>query len=363
MRKTLFKWHSMAALVAMLPLLIVSITGAILVFKVEIDTWLMPENMTVNQTVPASDRLAIDTLIATVEQTYPDYVVTGWELFDDGARTDAAYLMKRGTHDWFKVYLNQYSGEVLSEPVTMQHYLTDWLLQLHYAFLLDANGMFVGAVISLLLLFLGISGIVLYRRFWAQFLQFRWRSAMRIWLSDVHKFIGIISSPVLIILAFTGAYWNILMVAHEIDDHVINEPYQIEAPLYDANTLSVQNILNRSRSDLSGFQGTYLLIPFEPDLEFMIFGFVPDSGILASEYSSVLTYAKTDGALLDVLDIREASIGEVIDDSFRKLHFGYFGGMFTKILWAVLGLSPVWLALTGFYMFGIRTRKIAKTSE
>jgi uncharacterized iron-regulated membrane protein len=319
----------------MLPLFIVSITGSILVFKVELDTWLRPQHMSVDVS-PDASRVALDQMIASLDTAFPNYGVAGWELFDDKRRSDAAYLVKYNTHDWYKVYLNQYTGEILSEPVGMSHYLTDWLLELHYAFLLDANGMFVGALVSLMLLFLGISGIVLYRHFWTSLFRLRFKHARRIMFSDLHKLIGINSSPVLIILAFTGAYWNILMVAHEIEHHVIDEPVAFTAPLYEPHTVSVQQIVARSQRDLPGFTPTYLLIPSEPELEFMVFGFAPDSGFLQSEYSSVLTYAKSDGALLNILDIREAHLGAVIDDSFRKLHFGYFGGLTTKIIWCVL---------------------------
>ena len=50
-------------------------------------------------------------------------------------------------------------------------------------------------------------------------------------------------------------------------------------------------------------------------------------------------------------DIREVGIGWQVIDSFRKLHFGYFAGLVSKVLWAVIGLSPVWLAGTGFYLW------------
>ena len=361
MRKALFKWHSWAALFAMLPLFVVSITGSILVFKVEIDTWLMPEKMLVS-TDQASARVSIDKMIDSINQTYQDYEVAGWELFDDHSRTDAAYLIKHNTHDWYKLYIDQYSGALLSSPVPMQHYITDWLLELHYAFLLDASGMFVGAIISLLLLFLGISGIILYRHFWRHLLQLRWTQARRILFSDMHKFIGIFSSPVLIILAFTGAYWNLLMVAHELEDHVLTEPYVITAPLYKPETISVQDIVDRSQQDISGFNPTYLLIPFEPELDFMVFGEVPNAGVLASEYSSVLTYNKSTGELSNTVDIRDAGLGHQIDDSFRKLHFGYFGGIVSKIIWSVLGLSPVWLSLTGLYLYLFRRRRWGRAS-
>ena len=65
MRKKLYKWHSLSALIALVPILIVSITGSILVFKVEIDTWLMPNKMTVKVDGTAQ-RLSLDVLIDKV---------------------------------------------------------------------------------------------------------------------------------------------------------------------------------------------------------------------------------------------------------------------------------------------------------
>ena len=44
MRKTLFKIHSWIALIAIIPLIVISITGSVLVFKSEIDGLLMPES-------------------------------------------------------------------------------------------------------------------------------------------------------------------------------------------------------------------------------------------------------------------------------------------------------------------------------
>ena len=102
MRKKLYKWHSVGALIAILPLLIISLTGSILVFKVELDTLLMPDKMQVNNTDPA-ERLSLDVLMAKVKSTYPKYEIGSWELFDDNSRTDTAYLIKQHTTDWSKL--------------------------------------------------------------------------------------------------------------------------------------------------------------------------------------------------------------------------------------------------------------------
>jgi uncharacterized iron-regulated membrane protein len=65
MSKKLFKWHSYTALSTLLPLLIISITGSILVFKVELDSLLRPAHMLVNP-APDAARVSLDSMMSTV---------------------------------------------------------------------------------------------------------------------------------------------------------------------------------------------------------------------------------------------------------------------------------------------------------
>ncbi|MDO6610613.1 PepSY-associated TM helix domain-containing protein [Shewanella sp. 1_MG-2023] len=355
MRKTLFKWHSYGALIAMLPLLIISITGSILVFKVEIDSLLRPAHMVVDAE-STSERVSLDTLMQTTLTANPEYELGGWELFDDKQRSDAAYVIKRGTEDWGKVYINQYSGELLSQPQAMDHYITDWLLELHYSFLLHVKGAWVGFFAALLMLFLGISGIILYRRFWAKIFTMRFNAVRRILFSDIHKFIGILSSPILLIMAFTGGYWNIAGILHEINDHGDGGHVYITAPLHSPD-ISFESLRQQSSQEIPTYQAGYLAMPHEPDRDISFYGAVETSNPLNSEYSSVVKFDKTTGELLSKQDIREAGFLMVFLDSFRKLHFGYFGGLLTRIIWCIVGLMPVFLGFTGLYLFWSRRKQ------
>ena len=353
MRKKLHQWHAYGALFALIPLVIISITGSILVFKVELDTWLMPEKMQVEKD-ETSTRLPLDTLMAKVKSQYPDYEIGSWEIFNT-SRSDTAYLIKHGTTNWYKLYLNQYTGELLSTPVGTSDDLTDWLLDLHFKLLLETNGMFVGAIISIILQFLGISGIVLYRRFWANFFTLRLKQARRILFSDLHKMVGIVSSPIILVLGFTGAYWNIAEVIHEVSEHVIEEPYLIQKTLYNAD-ISIEQKYQDTAKVIEGFEATYMLMPYEPDINITFFGKINTSNPLNSNYASTVTYDKTTGEMIHKVDIREAGVGHVTVDSFRRLHFGHFAGLPSKIIWCVVGLSPVILAFTGVYLFWYRRR-------
>ncbi len=354
MRKKLFKWHSVSALFALIPLMVIAITGSILVFKVEIDTWLMPEHMQVevanNQT-----RLNLNKLINKVKSEHPNFLMGSWELFDNKTRADTAYVINKHTGHWYKLYLNQYTGELLSQPVTLTHDITDWLLSLHYTFLLDFTGTVLGSIFAIILLFLGISGIILHRQFWKKLFTLRFGAAKRVFYSDVHKLFGIISSPILLVLAITGGYYNIAAVIHEVTEHIEAHP-KLTKPLYSEH-LDFQQLLNQTKQDIKGYQATYFTFPFEPDLHISFYGEVPTGNPLTSEYASILTYDRQTGEKLSSYDIRSASDINVVIDTFRKLHFGYFAGMPSKIIWSFLGLTPLWLSLTGFYFYLFRKKR------
>ncbi|MCJ8294480.1 MAG: PepSY domain-containing protein [Colwellia sp.] len=355
MKKKLHQWHSYGALIAMFPLLLISITGSILVFKVELDTLLMPEKMAVAEASPTT-RLSLDTLMSKVKAYYPNHEIGSWEIFTDNHRTDTAYIIAHHTNEWSKLYLNQYTGELLSTPVGLSDNLTDWLLDLHFKLLLDANGIFLGAIVSILLLFLGISGMVLYRRFWRYFFTLRVKAASRIFFSDIHKMIGIASSPVIIILAFTGAYWNITEVIHEVEEHVIKTPHILTKALHNKD-ISLQALYESNAKTIADFEATYLLMPYDPEMNITFYGKINTSNPLNSNYASSIHYDKNSAEVVSSQDVRNASVVHVTVDSFRKLHFGHFAGLASKLVWCLLGLSPVILALTGLYLFWHRRRK------
>lgn len=353
MRKSLFKWHSYLALFAMLPVLVVSITGSILVFKVEIDSLLRPHHMVVNAN-ETSSRVSLDDLMTTITTTYPEHALGGWELFDNKSRSDTAYVIKKGTEDWFKIYIDQYSGELLSEPKHMEHYITDWLLELHYAFLLHFNGTIIGVFIGLIMLFLGISGFILYRGFWRKVFTLRLKAARRILFSDIHKMVGIIASPVFILISFTGVYWNLSIILHEVLEHGFEEEHVYIIQPYHAASISFETLRQDTANQISSYQPYYLTIPNEPEMQITFFGKVDTANPFISEYASMVTYSRDTGKLDTTYDIRDASIWAVLDNSTRKLHFGYFAGIWSKVIWCIIGLSPVLLAVTGLLMYLLR---------
>ncbi|MBB1397894.1 PepSY domain-containing protein [Pseudoalteromonas sp. SG44-8] len=354
MRKTLFKIHSWIALCALVPLIVISITGSVLVFKSEIDGLLMPDSHFVVDS--HAERKPIDKLIAVAEHEFPSYIVGSWEIFNDDT-ADRVYLIERGTDTWYKFHINQYSGEILSQPVSTSHYFTDWFLELHYTFLLNdlktlpgQTGTVLGFFFAIFLFILGVTGLIIYRKFWQRLFSVRFKATLQIVLSDIHKMTGVLGSPIILILAITGGYFNWAVWYHEVVEHAEEQHFILTKNLH-SDTINFQAILDDSKKQIPTFNGTFLVMPLEPDENITLFGEVDNNNPLASEYANTVTYDKQTGEHIANWDIREVGIGWQVIDSFRKLHFGYFAGLLSKILWCVIGLSPVWLAGTGFYLW------------
>ncbi|WJG10119.1 PepSY-associated TM helix domain-containing protein [Aliiglaciecola sp. LCG003] len=361
MRKQLFKIHSYLGLFSLLPFLVICLTGSLLVFKQEIDVWLMPEKASI---IDASgSRQDMDTLLAVINQTLPDYELGSWELFDDHHEADRIFVIKRGTDKWYKAHLDPYAGKVLSQPVETTHYITDWLLSLHYTLLLndidglnEHLGLLFTSLFAIFLTLLGISGLIIYRKFWQRFLTLRWDKKMMVFFSDLHKMVGVTASPVLLILGITGGYFNISMFVMEELEHAEGAEHHImQQRLYNDN-LSLQALLEDSSKRLEGFRATYLLMPYEPGLPFTFFGRVPTNPLL-SNYASTVSYDAQQGSHTVSYDIREQGLGTQTIDSFRRLHFGNFGGLLIKTLWCLMGLMPIVLGGTGFYLWFHRHSK------
>ena len=353
MSKKLFKLHSALALAALVPLLIICLTGSLLVFKSEIDGWLMPDKTVLNGASGA--RQPLDQLTAAIHRQLPGYEIGTWELFDDHQSADAVYLIKHGTFDWFKVFLDPYNGAVLSEPVPLTHYLTDWLVELHYTFLLGPGGIVVGFVGALVLLFLGISGLILYRGFWRRLFTLRWRAKITVVFSDLHKFTGVVASPVLLILGITGGYWNLAEFLHEAEE-MQAAPFVMTQRMY-SDQLSLDELSARAVERVHGLAPTYLVLAYEPDKAIIFYGRVPSGNPLLSNYASGVSFDPLTGAETLTWDIRELGFGAKLLDSFRHLHFGTFAGLPIRILWCAVGLAPLLLSFTGVYLWFNRRQK------
>jgi len=355
MRRTLFKVHTWMALATCIPLLIVCLTGSVLMFKHEIDSLIMPDKVRVDGALHA--RLSLDTLRSNIAAIYPKHEQVGWVLFLDPGRADLVYVIPHGSSERKYLLLNQYSGEILAPPVAFDEYLTDWLLELHFTFLLGDLGLLASTLVALMFFVLGITGLILYRQFWVQFFTLRWNKSMRVYFSDIHKMVGVIGAPIFILLAVTGGYWNVLHLTHEVQEALAGVEHHVVTGPMMGPTISLDTLHAQSEQQLPGFVATYLSLPFEPDGDVYIYGEVPQGNPLLSQYASHIRFDAQYGHYVEAEDVRSEGFLHKLDDSVRRLHFGNFAGVWSRSFWCFIGLLPLLLSITGIYLWAKRRRK------
>lgn len=371
MRKTLHKWHGWLGIIFMIPFLLICLTGSILVFKTEIDSVLLPDVATLAPS--EAPRLPYDTLKNRVNEQLPGYEIGSWEIFPAGHdEADRVFVIKEGTDIWHKVHLNPYTGDLQSQPTEPSHYLTDWLVELHYTLLLndiewlefsfatEHLGLLIGLTLGLFLLFMGVSGLIMYRRFWARFFTLRWNQRMLVVFSDLHKMAGTFASPVLLVLGITGVYYNGLIFYEEWTEHGGGQEHHIMTERLYSDEVNIDTLVADSRERIEGFKPTYLLFPFEPELPFTVFGRAPTANPLLSNYGSVSNYDAFSGDYLSTYNLNEQGLGMKTLDAFRRLHFGTWGGLAVKIWYSFVGVLPLLLAITGTYIWWQRRNKRAR---
>jgi len=350
----------------MVPFLIICLTGSIIVFKKELDAWLLPGVASLALT--QESRLPYNELKDAINQQLPNYEIGSWEIFPAGHdEADRVFVIQKGTNIWQKAHLNPYTGELLSQPTEPGHYLTDWLVELHYTLLLndiegldEHLGVIITSFLALFFVFMGISGLIIYRKFWQRIFTLRWNQRLLVVFSDLHKLVGTLASPIILTLGITGGYYTVIIYLEELIEHGDGQAHHIMAERLYSNEVNLDTLVTESQQYIDNFRPTYLLFPFEPEYPFTVFGRAPTANPLLSNYGSVINFDAQTGAYQSSYNLNEQSVGAKTIDSFRRLHFGSFGGLPIRILWCLVGLMPLLLSITGGYIWWQRRSKRAR---
>jgi len=209
------KWwrlcHRYLALSLGLAFALIGLTGSLSVYREELDTLLNPRLSIGNPTSPA---LSLDKIIASVRAAHPDRhgawtlelprtpdgVITAW--FDNPKESVDAFYAP------LMVSINPYTGAIIDSRFWGQT-LATWLLDMHTQLLLDGFGRDTLAVLGGLLMLSVLSGLYLWWPGWRQLpgaFGLRHDAGLMRLLFDLHKLLGLISSTLLLLLAFTGLH-------------------------------------------------------------------------------------------------------------------------------------------------------------
>ncbi len=353
----LFTIHSWAGVVTGLLLFVVCFSGAVVVFKNEIDRWANPSLAALPR---AQAPLSLDTLLRNVQEAYPRAQVEAIALPDVVTPSHFVYLREPGAGaaqaERFKVAVRSDDGRVAGR---VDSQLGQFLRMLH-VFLFFGPRWIVG-FLGVAMLVLIATGFVIHRKILAELFTLRWGRSLRVVMSDLHKAAGIWGLGFHIVIALTGAWLGLAPVFERAAQSLQARPATlVKAPAGAAAMRSLDELRATAVAAVPGLAPRRLALQRwgRADAQ-VIFGGELD-GHLAS--TARVTLEGATGQVRQVLDPRHASLLTQIDALMEPLHFGDFGGLPLKWLYFFLGLTPAFLSLSGtlIWLDGRRQRAGAR---
>ncbi|MCZ4498156.1 MAG: putative iron-regulated rane protein-like protein [Marmoricola sp.] len=391
-RRFLIVTHRWLSLVLGLALLAITTSGAVLVYKPEIDRWLN------SAAYAASGKPATVTIAdarRTVKTAHPKFEASSvWYEHGVYRVTDyeESYTVDPGT--------GKILGHVGKEPTWIP-----WLDNLHECFLscegepgylgfldnkipltqhaylgfdgekVTIGGMILG-IFALLLLYLSLTGLWLWfpRRGkragkWKKSVSVRWRKGRFARDTDLHNVAGLIAIPLLLLWAVTGmSYefhfvekgWYAVTPGKQVES---GEAVSAEAPKGTPD-ITEDAAIAAARKLHPDFKLVNVDLPAADDptsayTMYFAAGFDPWAESPYPGEVGVYVDRHTGKAVTYYGDPNQSLAQTIYDDFNYPTHSGYFVNGWWKIIWFVIGLAPLLLAVTGVSTWLVRrkTRK------
>jgi uncharacterized iron-regulated membrane protein len=353
-RKLIFDIHLWVGLSVGLLLVLAGLTGSLLVFDEEIDAALNPGLL---QVAPGGERAPLQQVVASVAAAYPEHPVSYIRMPRAPGET---YEVTTAGAAPLEIFVDPYRGTVLGARGTTEGFVNT-LHDLHVHLLSGETGETVMGVVGLLTLLLVVTGAVVWwpgvRRWWEGF-TVRWRANWKRMNFDLHRAGGIWSAMFLAVTAATGAglifHDAFLAAANRITASPESPPPPAVVPRPGEAWLPLDSLLRQADRALPGGEITYVAFPAAPEAPLSVRKYF-DAALHPNGRSFVYLDPWT-GRTLAVERALGAPAGMRALNLLYPLHIGSFGGVAVQVVYALLGLSPLVLFVTGGLMWWNRTQ-------
>ncbi|MDF0518793.1 PepSY domain-containing protein [Bradyrhizobium yuanmingense] len=346
--------HRWSSLICTIFALLLCLTGLPLIFHEELGP-----NPAIDEVAGPGGRASVDRMIAEALAGRPGEVVP--YLFYDRdkpiLKIPTAASMTSAPDTFFYKVFDIRTGKALAADQPNEGFLYI-MLRLHADLFAGTKGMLFLGGMGLLLTLSIVSGMVLYGPF-ARRLRFgeiRKRHSNRLRWLDLHNLLGIITLAWFGIVTLTGVI-NTLAAPIELmwqSNQLLEMAAQNRGKAPDDRKAPVDLVLANVRAAVPGmtvmtlaFPGT----PFSTPTHYAAF-LTGDTPLT----SRILKPAIIDAASGEVVAVRDMPWYATALFVSQPLHFGDYGGLPLKIIWALLDIVTIIILISGLYLWLAKSR-------
>jgi uncharacterized iron-regulated membrane protein len=343
------KWSSLICTVFML---LLCLTGLPLIFGHEIGHLLgdevEPPKMSEN-----TPFASMDDVIASAKSRYPNDVVQ--YVFKEPNESTFWFVSMGKTpldEDSKFLMVDSRTAKILDEPKFDEGFM-HIMLRLHVDLFAGLPGMLFLGLMGFLMVIAVVSGAVLYAPFMRRiaFGEIRKNRTAKLKRLDTHNFLGVVTLVWVFVVGLTGVVnaWSELVVNYWQADQMAEmvAPYKdLPPPTRFASIQTGIDVAKKLEPDLNlafiAFPGT----AFSSQHHYGIF-MNGNSPLTARLYKPVLIDAQT----AELTDSREIPWYMTAFLISQPLHFGDYGGMTLKVIWAILDILTIVVLWTGLMLW------------
>ncbi len=373
LNRKLFAIHSWLGLFLGIFFLLISISGAISVFRFELNSLIYGRKMDY-KLEKNRKRLSYDTIFSIAKKDFPamPYYVCG---FDEVYKNKPAFFSGVDhvepqlftTSMQYRVNnLNPYTGERLLEANSNgKNNIIDWIMGFHYSLAFGEGGELFVVLLDFALLASLITGFIFYRKHIIKVLTFKEKikfSNWRLATSGLHRVVGVWALLFNFLIFGSGIYYQKKFFVEKWWDkytHTTHEAkHQHHKIQYPLSGISLDSLRTIAVKKFPSMKFDIVSVNSGEDGSITAFGTAQESMFFAYGNYALVNFDSAGRFTNTVYTPWEKlSASEKFDNiNFSLFHTGWALGTVGKTIWCIMGFTPAFLSITGFLLW-YRKRK------
>lgn len=347
--RVIWRWHFYAGMMIAPVLIVVAATGALYIFKDELEAVLYPG---VTYVEPAAERVSYEQQLAAARAAVgPDFKIGLMQIFMNPKR---ATTLAMGGKTFQYGYVDPYRGHYLGSIEKGGFF--DFVLDLHRTLFLGTTGRIVVELTTCWTIVLAATGIYLWwphkaNEVWGVWLP-RLRRKPYVVLRDLHTVSGIYVAIIAIVIALTGLIYTYVWgsgfqyAARKTDAYDMFSKPMMSKCAPEAQDAPLDRIVEIAQQKMPGNNLT-VWFPRAPNAVYL----VTANNERGPQVNEILFIDRASGEVLEERYNSQTKTFYWLGTWNYALHVGTIWGLPSKILWLVTCLVLIVSPVTGVWMW------------
>lgn len=344
--------HSILGLFLGVFILLISISGAVLVFHDDADGFQKPAISNQSSTI-----ISVDSCYASVQTIFPAAQISSCEIAVSPLQPFSFFIYDTAFESGTRVQ------EIFLHPATaaiadsrggsadIQNNFMGWLSKFHNSFHLGKTGEWLLGFFALIFLLSIVTGIILFGKSILAVLLFK-KMAYR--KSNLHQLIGVYALVFNLMIAVTGFWMQRYVFKKDFYQSYNYTPVLKASPPL---PFSFDSAYGQIKKQYPDFTARVIYFAQSNKSKTAVYGSRRSNAYVHSKKFADVIFLDSAGAVAKTRFINEIDAADRYDIINSQLHMGKYGGTGIKIIYFVFGLSGALLSITGFLIWYRRRKK------